>query len=98
MRTVYKYKIQTTDICRIRVPKLNGTDSFKEQILNIDIQNGEPCLWCLVDVGEEEQDIALRIVGTGNPMPTLTKDDYLGSYMLFNGGLVFHVFLEKERR
>ena len=94
MRRIYKYALETSDTQKIRIPKLVEGESFKKQVLKIDTQNDTPCIWCLVDVGEEEQEISIRIVGTGNPMPTLSQDDYLGSYMLFDGGLVFHVFLE----
>jgi hypothetical protein len=53
-------------------------------------------MWCLVDTNAntELQDIRIRIVGTGNPMPPLSKSYYLGSYMIFGGALVFHVFLD----
>ena len=94
MRRIYKYTLETTDVQRVKIPKLVGAKSFKEQVLKIDVQKGNPCVWCLVDVEEEEQEVAIRIVGTGNPMPLLTKEDYLGSYMLYDGELVFHVFIE----
>ncbi len=94
MRRIYKYQIETTDVQKIRVPRLAETNNFKEQVLKIDIQNEIPCIWCLVDIDEEERDLEIRIVGTGNPMPLLSKDDYLGSYMLHDGALVFHIFIE----
>lgn len=96
MRKIYKYKLETTDLQVVEVPKLDGTSSFKEQLLNIEVQNETPCMWCLVDEKEEAQEIKIRIVGTGNPMPVLSKDDYLGSYMQCDGRLVFHVFLENN--
>lgn len=96
MRKIYKYKLETTDLQVVEVPKLGGASSFKEQLLNIEVQNETPCMWCLVDEEEEAQEITIRIVGTGNPMPVLSKDDYLGSYMQSDGRLVFHVFLENS--
>lgn len=94
MRKIYKYPIETTDTQIIKVYGLSGANCFKEQVLDIDIQKGTPCIWCFVDTEKEEQDIVIRIVGTGNPMPLLSKSDYLGSYTLYDGSLVFHVFQE----
>jgi len=95
MRKIYKYTIETTDVQTIKVPKLAGVNSFTEQFLKVDVQKEKPCIWCLVDTMEEEQEITLHVVGTGNPMPLLSKDNYLGSYMLYNGELVFHLFYEQ---
>ncbi len=94
MRKIYKYPIETKDVQTIRVPKLIGASKFKDQVLNVDTQLGEPCIWCLCDTKEELQDRKILVIGTGNPMPLLSKDNYLGSYMLYNGNLVFHVFVE----
>jgi hypothetical protein len=93
MRKIYKYQLETTDIQYLKIPRIIETDTFKEQVLKIDTQNGIPCIWCLVDTEEEERNVSIRTVGTGNPMPLLSKDNYLGSYILHDGRLVFHVFL-----
>jgi hypothetical protein len=95
MRRIYKYQLETIDIQLINVPRLTGEENFKSQVLNVDTQNGTPCIWCLVDVEEEQQQIKIRIIGTGNPMPVLSKDDYLGTYQLHNGEQIFHVFIER---
>ncbi|WP_018703555.1 DUF7352 domain-containing protein [Anaeromusa acidaminophila] len=95
MRKIFKYALETTDLQVIRIPKLNGASSFKDQYLNIAVQKGIPCVWCLVDDEQESQEVAIRIVGTGNPMPDLSKEEYLGSYMVSDGDMVFHVFIEK---
>lgn len=92
MRKIYKYQIETKDVQTIQVPKLIGASKFKDQVLNLDTVFGEPCIWCLCDTKEELQNIKILVIGTGNPMPLLSKDDYLGSYMLYHGNLVFHVF------
>lgn len=93
MRRIYKYPLITTDVQTIKVPGLVGASGFKEQVLKIDSQRNIPCLWCLVDDEEPEQEITLVIVGTGNPMPFMSKDDYLGSYMVFEGEFVGHIFV-----
>lgn len=97
MRTIYKYPLETTNLQSIKIPKLADEDDFMKQFLCIDTQNGYPCLWCLVDTSEQEREVLFRVVGTGNPMPEiLDKSDYLGTYQLFNGAFIGHVFLEKE--
>lgn len=94
MRSIYKYQLETTDIQTINVPKLTGEESFKAQVLSVDTQSEIPCVWCLVDTEEKKQQVKIRIVGTGNPMPMLSKNDYLGTYNLHDGKMVFHVFIE----
>jgi hypothetical protein len=42
------------------------------------------------------QKINIRTVGTGQAHEGTFKEDYLGSYMLHNGRLVFHVFLKEQ--
>lgn len=97
MRTIHKYSLETTDLQSIKIPRLTGAKDFMNQFLCIDTQNGCPCLWCLVDTSEQEREVLLRVVGTGNPMSDLfSKEDYLGTYQLFNGAFVGHVFLERD--
>ena len=95
MRKVFKYNIELTDFQKIKLPRLAGADCFKDQFLKLDLQNGRPCIWCLVDDDEEEYEVIIRTVGTGEEMTLLSKDNYLDSYMLRNGELVFHIFYEE---
>lgn len=88
MRRIYKYKLNTTDMQTLYIPNLIGEANFKSQVLKVDMENETPHIWCLVDSEEAEQEIKIRIVGTDNPMPLLSKDDDLGNYMLNNGTLV----------
>lgn len=92
MKTIYKYPFEVKDVVKIKVKALEGITSFKDQLLNIDVQNGTPCLWCLVDKDAPEWEVTLRIVGTGHPCDDVSKTDFLGSFMMFEGSLVFHVF------
>lgn len=99
MRTIYKYPLETTDLQSIKIPGLSYEDNFNfmTQFFCIDTQRGYPCLWCLVDTEEKEREVLIRIIGTGNPAPdSLTRKDYLGTYQLFNGNFVGHVFLERD--
>lgn len=86
MITIWKYILEVTDKQTIEVPE-DG------KILSVQVQNGKPCLWVLVN--SENKKVVRTIVtyGTGNRI-TDYKHDYIfiGTYQLHNGGLVFHVF------
>lgn len=95
MRTVYKYRLEATEVQTLKIHGLKETDSFNEQFLKVDSQKDEAYIWCMVDTDEDEKEVTVRVVATGEPMPTISKDNYLGSFMVYNDTLVFHVFLEK---
>jgi hypothetical protein len=85
MKTIYKYKLTTTDNQVLSLP------AFSE-ILTVQLQGGEPYLWALVNKNiEEEIPITIEIFGTGNPIPD-GKRRYINTYQLLDGRLVFHVF------
>ena len=94
MRKIWKYELKTVDEQVIKIPFMSGnSNNFKDQVLKIDVQNGIPCLWCLVDQAQEIER-TIYIIGTGNTMPKeFTKDNYIGSYQLYGGSFVGHVFV-----
>ena len=92
MQTIYKYPFEIKDEVKIKVKALEGISSFKDQFLNIDIQNSTPCIWCLVDDTAPEWEVTLRIVGTGHPCPDVSKEEFLTSFTMCSGQLVFHAF------
>jgi hypothetical protein len=94
MRTIYKYRIEVTDNQVISVPTLSGLLNFKNQFLKIESIMDVPYLWCLVDTENNPRDINLKIIGTGNPVPRyLRKEDYLGSFQIYDGAFIGHIFL-----
>ena len=84
MKTIWKYQIQTTDYQDIEMP-------IEAQILTVQVQNGEPCLWALIDPDQKRGIRQIRIIGTGHIIDN-SIDEYLGTYQLRDGALVFHVF------
>lgn len=62
------------------------------KILTVQVQREVPCIWALADdtTGREEARI-IRILGTGHEVPPAVGL-YIGSYQLFNGSFVGHVF------
>jgi hypothetical protein len=93
--TIWKFILEVTDEQMIQVPP-------PFQPLTVQIQNGRPCLWALV--GDREviypaPQITRRIwtVGTGHSCNHVKRDNYVGTYQLHGGELVFHVFAERDQ-
>ena len=85
MKTVYKYQLKIDDLQSVNLPK-------GAKPLCVKIQNGDPCLWALVDPNESEvETVNIRTAGTGHPINEDVKD-YLGTAIMYGGNLVFHFF------
>jgi len=92
MKRIYKYQLETIDEQFIEVPLLLG-NMFEKQVLKVDTQHGIPCIWIMVD--DEQQKIRRKILirGTGHECSGgIDPDTYLGSYQLYDGAFVGHVF------
>ena len=50
---------------------------------------GEPCIWCVVEIGRPTIDMSIIIIGTGHEMPSEIKV-HIGSFV--QGPYVWHVF------
>lgn len=85
MITIYKYKIQVVDDQTISIP-------LGAKLLTVQVQNGIPCLWALVDTEQKHEDVFIEIVGTGNPVTGTDSREYISTFQLHGGRLVFHVF------
>lgn len=89
MKTIYKYKIETTDSQTISMPKAS-------QVLTVQVQHGKPHIWAYIDnTDNSEEPRTIEVFGTGNPIPEGARR-YIGSYQLFGGDLIFHVFEKLE--
>lgn len=86
MKTIWKYELETIDYQEVEIP-------FEAKILTVQVQHGKPCIWCLCDPNNLKQLRGITTIGTGHE-----KDDiegtYIGTYQLYDGGIVFHVFVE----
>lgn len=61
--------------------------------LCVQVQNGIPCLWAIVDLAAATGGLTLRIIGTGHPIDDdLDSLTYLDTFQMMDGALVFHVF------
>ena len=82
---IWKYKLETTDTQYIEMP-------VNAKILSVQVQDGEPCLWCLVDDDNYLVPREIEIIGTGYSIANNFKGIYIGTYQLFEGRGDFHVF------
>ena len=81
---IWKYKLHITDEQIIELPKWS-------QVLSVGVQDGDICLWALVNPEEEIGQGQIFIRGTGHPCSEEIGGFY-GTVMLRGGALVFHVF------
>jgi len=82
---IFKYVIPTTDEFQIRMSK-------GATVLTVDVQNGLPCIWALVDKNAEQEYRSFRLLGTGFPSDDVSGDQYVGTVLLHGGALVLHLF------
>lgn len=91
-QSVWKFPLKVDDEQSISIPA--GFTPLK-----VDVQQGVPCLWALVNPAVEKTDVVVRIYGTGHPIDDFVRgDQYVDSFMMYDGQLVFHVFLFTQER
>lgn len=88
MRRIFKYELTIED-----VQVIETFTSFEP--LSVKVQKGTPVLYAIVDDETEMQKVRIRTYGTGFGVePYTMKDEYVGTYLLHEGELVFHVFCQ----
>lgn len=85
-KQVWKYQI-TPGRNEIELPK-------DAQILAVQTQYGNPCLWVLVNPKAAKETRYFDVFGTGHDIPydMGTERHYIGTFQLENGHLIFHLF------
>jgi hypothetical protein len=83
-RRIWKYKLRITDEQSIEMP--TGA-----QFLSVQFQDGDLCMWALVDLDEPMHRHRFYVVGTGNPMPR-GATYHIGTVQQPGLHLVWHVF------
>ena len=93
MRTIWKFPIYMEETQTIQVP-------INPRFLTVQTQGGSaPALWAMVYDDAPKVQYTLKVVGTGwNADHILTHDEYVGTYELMEGTLVFHVFVSKDQQ
>jgi hypothetical protein len=89
MQVIWKFEIKTDDVIKIKMPE-------GAKILTIDSQHTIPCIWALCDPIAKVETRKFIILGTGHPIEDTENLKYIGTYQMYGGDLIFHVFEEKE--
>lgn len=81
---IYKYSLDTCTTQTFMMPA-------GAKILALQVQQGAPRIWALCDEKAEKVPRTFEIYGTGSYVPE-EPGEYIGTYQIANGHLVFHVF------
>ena len=83
----FKFELETKDNQTIEI-------SVNAEILTVQTQNETPCIWALVGPIETKEKRFIEVFGTGHDVQydMGVSRNYLGTYQLHGGSLVFHVF------
>jgi len=84
MKTIWKYDINPYS--KLKIPK-------GAEILSVQCQKDKSCIWVLVDPSNEKELRVFRGYGTGHELPD-NPGKFIGTFQLFDGDLVFHLFEE----
>jgi len=85
-KKIFKYEMEMNDIVEIDLP-------LHAEVLTIQTQFGNACLWALVDSEEKRKEKRVfRIAGTGHPIEHGEEYKYIDTIQLLEGNLVFHIF------
>ena len=84
MKKVFKYKLEILDYQEIELP-------IDSQILSVQMQHKQLCLWALVNPSNPKQIKTIRVAGTGHPIID-TNLKFIGTVQQLKGHLIWHVF------
>lgn len=68
---------------------------YHAEPLTVHTQAGEPHLWAKVDPSQDKRTRCFHVIPTGMDFDDAGKT-HLGTFLLNNGSLVFHVFEELQ--
>jgi len=82
MKVVYKYAIHETVVSTLELPKYS-------KILCVQMQQGKPKIWALVDTKQPLEARKFLVIYTGQEFQD-SGSNYIGTYQV--GALVYHLF------
>jgi len=90
MKTIWKFPFKVQDRFELEMP--GGA-----QILDVQVQHGQPCIWAVVDTEVPSVKRRFVIVGTGHSMSHyLTGWPHVGTFQEAGGALVWHLFVDPK--
>ncbi len=87
---IWKYPVPIRDAVRVSLPR-------GAELLCVQVQGEEPCLWALVDPDASSVVRAFRWRGTVQEMEDAQGGVHVGTVQIEGGRLVFHLFDLGER-
>ncbi len=85
MTTIWKFSIPVTDSFELDMPEV-------QRFLSVQTQAGSPCLWVVVNTASPRRRRKFQVRGTGHSFDG-SEGDFLGTFQLHDGALVFHLFV-----
>ena len=83
-KRIFKYPIPTSDGQVMSLP-------IGAELLTVQVQREVPTIWARVDDEADTEERLIRTYGTGQMLPDY-PGEYIGTYQLHGGDLVFHVY------
>lgn len=83
MNSVWKFPFDVADRVEIEMPA-------GAQFLSVQIQDGQTCLWALIETDARPVKRRLLIRGTGHDATGVGR--FVGTFQMYAGALVFHAF------
>jgi len=90
MKTIWKFPFEVTDTLRLSMP--DGAS-----IIHVGVQKGQPCIWAIVDPEAYVVPFTFYLRGTGHSL-TGEEGVHIGSFQMYQGDLVFHLFEVKRMK
>lgn len=85
-QSIWKFDLQVESEQIIRLPK-------DADILSVQIQNGAPRIWAIVNTVNPVVDRHVYMFGTGHPFDK-PDANYVGTIQEAQGALIWHVFID----
>lgn len=85
--TIWKFPLPIGGSVRVAMP-----DGARVLAVAAPGRTEQPCVWAIVHPDAELVDRVFEVRGTGHPLGEV--GDYVGTFTLMQGSLVFHVFEE----
>lgn len=88
MKTIWKFPLQMKGFQTIEMPE-------GAKILSVQPQGESVCLWALVESTNQMERRGIVIVGTGHDCEWRNLDQFIDTFQMMNGALIFHAFEER---
>jgi len=86
MNAVWKFPIPLEDVFEIEMPRVSKP-------LSVQVQKGIVQIWALVTPGRDIVKRRFYLCGTGHPREDIPRSlNFVGTFQLGQGNLVFHLF------